>query len=807
MRRRMLRKRKEPEWVRNFEASSHLRQPGAEDNNAKGGVTFRITSIVYAGGFPEASTRLTVTKTFSEVRKFRAALCAIHRGLHLKGVVPELPPVLRGSKESRLDPEVVEVRRRAILQLLDFAALHPPLFNSQCFVEFFSTSLEAEGAVAAGESDSDEVRTPSPGDLVKRVAELKCAGNVMDAAAESTRLASDPTPLLQPTKSSSSNLSVTSSASHTPAQTSPDEEMKNLPDYLSRAAEDVSKAVQHELEDDLDESVACYRKAIGTLLSSVQQDRCLKRQASVKRRIAQYIEKAEGLVQERDRRNCAGILTPIQASPLRVGGGGAVPHLDFVGDPADLKKYKVVGVISDSVQLARDFRTGTKVVIKTMLKSPVASRSGKRKKRSLLPVGVRGMVRLLCYFETDDVLYLILEHLEYGQIYQVVSNIFVAGGQEEEDMETKEEVIDSATIDRSPINPSRSVIKPSPSFIEIRNRMEEEEAAKEGSVDSLEDTEVVHQVPSESGQTDTLLCFSKDGIEQISCEEEEEEENNNFDFMDDSVDEEGEEVMEEGKPEKLLDAAKTLMCNIDSKLLVDNDKASSLLDHLDSLESRLHLHLSDSVPSPFRRPSSSFRPKTPTLSPLGNDLPEKIRMLPPFQGYSFNPGSSLPPSTLKTWAVQLCKALFGLHSRGVLIGDLHPGNLLLSDAGDLVLSYQCEWSSVDKSNTDSLASDWGYAAPETRDPTRPLTPACDWWSVGVLLFELSTGEYFSDLHPSGLRVHTPVEFPNDASVDRRLSSFVSQLLHPLPEFRLGAGTEGERDIKRHAYFKDVDWQK
>ncbi len=58
--------------------------------------------------------------------------------------------------------------------------------------------------------------------------------------------------------------------------------MTVLPDYLSVAAEDVSRAVQLEIDDKLDESIECYRSAIGTLLSSVQQDRCLKRQASVK---------------------------------------------------------------------------------------------------------------------------------------------------------------------------------------------------------------------------------------------------------------------------------------------------------------------------------------------------------------------------------------------------------------------------------------------------------------------------------------------------------------------------------------------
>ena len=69
--------------------------------------------------------------------------------------------------------------------------------------------------------------------------------------------------------------------------------MKDLPEYLSEAAMHVSQAKMCEMEENFDESISCYREAIGTLLSSVQTDRSLKRQASVKRRIGQYINKGE----------------------------------------------------------------------------------------------------------------------------------------------------------------------------------------------------------------------------------------------------------------------------------------------------------------------------------------------------------------------------------------------------------------------------------------------------------------------------------------------------------------------------------
>ena len=62
---------------------------------------------------------------------------------------------------------------------------------------------------------------------------------------------------------------------------------------MNKAAEMIKKATECESEERFDESVGCYRKAIGTLLTSLSKDKCLHRQASVKRRIAQYIGKAE----------------------------------------------------------------------------------------------------------------------------------------------------------------------------------------------------------------------------------------------------------------------------------------------------------------------------------------------------------------------------------------------------------------------------------------------------------------------------------------------------------------------------------
>ena len=120
-------------------------------------------------------------------------------------------------------------------------------------------------------------------------------------------------------------------------------------------------------------------------------------------------------------------------------------------------------------------------------------------------------------------------------------------------------------------------------------------------------------------------------------------------------------------------------------------------------------------------------------------------------------------------------------------------------------SYQCEWVSIERT-ADPDALRCLYTAPEIRDPVaRPLTPAADWWSVGVILFELASGHYFVEVYPSGLRAHTPVEIPRAGELPESLVQLIEGFLQPLPECRLGAGTSGSSDVMRHEYFRGAEW--
>ena len=61
-------------------------------------------------------------------------------------------------------------------------------------------------------------------------------------------------------------------------------------------------------------------------------------------------------------------------------------------------------------------------MIKTLKKSPLVF---KKSKSSLLPINVRNMVKFQCYYETDDDIHLVLDYQHFGEIYEVISKIFV----------------------------------------------------------------------------------------------------------------------------------------------------------------------------------------------------------------------------------------------------------------------------------------------------------------------------------------------------------------------------------------------
>ncbi|XP_019134091.2 ribosomal protein S6 kinase delta-1 isoform X2 [Larimichthys crocea] len=163
----------------------------------------------------------------------------------------------------------------------------------------------------------------------------------------------------------------------------------------------------------------------------------------------------------------------------------------------------------------------------------------------------------------------------------------------------------------------------------------------------------------------------------------------------------------------------------------------------------------------------------------------------------------IPEEFVRCWAAEMVAALDSLHQEGIICRDLNPNNILLDHQGHVQLTYFCSWSDLEES-CDQEAIVNMYCAPEVGGISEE-TAACDWWSLGAILFELLTGMSLLRCHPAGIGRHTALNIPESVSEEAR--SLLEQLLQYNPMERLGAGVGGVDDIKSHPFFARVDWPK
>ena len=94
--------------------------------------------------------------------------------------------------------------------------------------------------------------------------------------------------------------------------------------------------------------------------------------------------------------------------------------------------------------------------------------------------------------------------------------------------------------------------------------------------------------------------------------------------------------------------------------------------------------------------------------------------------------------------IKVARAVHYAHGKGVLHRDLKPGNILVDNRGEPLVSdfgmARCDATANYLTRSVSSFGTPGYVAPEQADgPSSRLTPAADVYSLGAMLFELLTG--------------------------------------------------------------------
>ncbi|TAQ86245.1 hypothetical protein B7494_g5411 [Chlorociboria aeruginascens] len=164
----------------------------------------------------------------------------------------------------------------------------------------------------------------------------------------------------------------------------------------------------------------------------------------------------------------------------------------------------------------------------------------------------------------------------------------------------------------------------------------------------------------------------------------------------------------------------------------------------------------------------------------------------------------------KFYIAELILALQHLHKHDIVYRDLKPENILLDANGHIAL---CDFG-LSKANltknatTNTFCGTTEYLAPEVLLDEAGYTKMVDFWSLGVLVFEMCCGWspfYAEDTQQMYKNIaFGKVRFPRDTlSTEGR--NFVKGLLNRNPKHRLGA-TDDAEELKRHAFFDDINWE-
>uniref|UniRef100_A0A670Y1Z1 Ribosomal protein S6 kinase like 1 n=1 Tax=Pseudonaja textilis TaxID=8673 RepID=A0A670Y1Z1_PSETE len=176
-------------------------------------------------------------------------------------------------------------------------------------------------------------------------------------------------------------------------------------DYLVDAAKQIRLALERDVSEDYEEAFNHYKNSVDVLLNGVQVDPNKERREAVKRKITQYLKRAEEIFNCHLQRNLgSGNSTETGYSSLRFR-----PIRTLCTPVENLKHCKVVGII-DKVQIVQDPATGNTFILKSIPKSYVET----RERQTIIPHGIPFMTELLRYSVSKDSIFLHLEHVKGG---------------------------------------------------------------------------------------------------------------------------------------------------------------------------------------------------------------------------------------------------------------------------------------------------------------------------------------------------------------------------------------------------------
>ncbi|XP_054723971.1 cGMP-dependent protein kinase, isozyme 2 forms cD4/T1/T3A/T3B-like isoform X2 [Uloborus diversus] len=170
---------------------------------------------------------------------------------------------------------------------------------------------------------------------------------------------------------------------------------------------------------------------------------------------------------------------------------------------------------------------------------------------------------------------------------------------------------------------------------------------------------------------------------------------------------------------------------------------------------------------------------------------------------------SFDDSTTRFYVACVINAFDYLHSRNIIYRDLKPENMLLDSQGYVKLvDFGFAKKLPNGRKTWTFCGTPEYVAPEVI-LNRGHDTSADFWSLGVLMFELLTGTPpFTG--PDPMRTYNIilkgidiVEFPR--TISRNATNLIKRLCRDNPNERIGYQKGGIKEIQKHKWFDGFNW--
>eukprot|EP00069_Balaena_mysticetus_P011464 bmy_07141T0 len=174
----------------------------------------------------------------------------------------------------------------------------------------------------------------------------------------------------------------------------------------------------------------------------------------------------------------------------------------------------------------------------------------------------------------------------------------------------------------------------------------------------------------------------------------------------------------------------------------------------------------------------------------------------------------VPEKWAKFYTAEVVLALDAIHSMGLIHRDVKPDNMLLDKHGHLKLADFGTCMKMDETgmvHCDTAVGTPDYISPEvlkSQGGDGYYGRECDWWSVGVFLFEMLVGDtpFYADslvgTYSKIMDHKNSLCFPEDAEISKHAKNLICAFLTDR-EVRLGRN--GVEEIKQHPFFKNDQW--